>query len=224
MKHVVFCLPGRSFTEGFFESWNNLRSEVSVRGDVQMTMVQIGGSSIVHLRNMIVAHGVSGSKKEKVPFDGMPYDYMMWIDSDTVFKPDDFYKLLEADKDIITGMVPMDMGGRGALGQFNNFSPCKYLNIAAVKPEDSIFEIDFCGFAFLLVKYGVFESMSYPWFWPEYFMVDGFPICPGEDTAWCMRAKELGWQIYAHPAVNLGHQKEVIMQVDRDVVPEPAKE
>ena len=222
MKHVVFCLPGQSYTGGFFESWNELRSAVAVRGDIQMTIVRGGLSSIVHLRNQLVAHGVDGPQKDALPFGGMPYDYMMWIDSDTVFEPDDFYKLLEADKDIITGMVPIDMSGRGALGHINNFSPTKYLNIAAVGPKKPIFKIGFCGFAFLLVKHGVFESMSYPWFWPEYSMVDDRIICPSEDFAWCIRANKLGWQIYAHPAVNLGHQKEVIMQVDRDVVPEPA--
>jgi len=220
--HVVFCLPGRSYTEGYFESWNNLRSAVAKRGDIQMTIVLGGMASIVHLRNQLVARGVDGLKKDAVPFNGMPYDYMMWIDSDTVFEPDDFYRLLEADKDIISGMVPIDMSGRGALGQFNNFSPVKHLNITSVKPEDPIFEIDFCGFAFLLVKHGVFESMSYPWFWPESFMVEDRIICPGEDFGWCLRAKKLGWHIYAHPAVNLGHQKLVIMQVDRNVVPEPA--
>jgi len=220
--HIVFCLPGRTYTEGFFESWNNLRSAIAEHGDIQISLVLGGLASIVHLRNQIVAHGVADPKQDAKPFNGMPYDYMMWIDSDTVFTPDDFFRLLEADKDIITGLVPVDMSGRGALGQFNNFDLPKYLNLRCVKAEDPVFKVDFCGFAFLLIKHGVFESMSYPWFWPEWFMAGDRMVRPGEDFAWCIRAKELGWQIWAHPAVNLGHQKPVIMQVERNVVPSPA--
>lgn len=216
---IIFCLPGRSYTKGFFESWNNLRSEISARGDIQMMIALGSGASVVHVRNQIVAIDAEGLKRDAQPFGGMAYDYMMWIDSDSVFTPSDFFKLLEAEKDIITGLVPVDMSGRGALGLFNNYSPTKYLDIRGVKPNDPVFEVDFCGFAFVLIKHGVFESMTYPWFWSHSFVLeDGRIICPSEDFAWCIRAKKLGRKIHAHPGVNLGHEKQVTMQVEQSVM------
>ena len=35
------------------------------------------------------------------------YDYIMWIDSDIVFKPEQFFKLLDHDRDIISGLYMM---------------------------------------------------------------------------------------------------------------------
>ena len=40
---------------------------------------------------------VRRGKKQK-PFDGLPYDYMMWIDSDIIFNNESFEKLLSMIK------------------------------------------------------------------------------------------------------------------------------
>lgn len=214
MKHVVFCLPGKSFTEGFFDSWNALRSAVAERGDIRMTIARGSGPSVVHVRNHILENGVDGLMRIAQPFGGMSYDYMMWIDSDSVFTPDAVFKLLEADKDIVTGLVPIDLKGTGAMGYVNNFSPTKLYNLYAIPgDQQELIEIDFCGFGFVLVKHGVFESMEYPWFQLRTHDVGQRIVYLGEDFTWCARARELGWKIYAHPQVRIGHEKIVNIQV-----------
>ena len=209
---VVFCLPGNSCTRGFRNSWTKLIIALHKQG-ISMKQSDEYSSHILHCRNDIVAPKEIGQHhKGCKPFDGMPYDYMMWIDSDTTFEPDDFWKLLEADKDIITGMVPMNLEGAGAFGDVNNWSPTRIANLTAIPSRPTLMEIEWCGFAFLLVKHGVFESLEYPWFRQTTYEVDDRIIVPGEDIQWCIDVREKGWKIFAHPQVRLGHEKEIEMK------------
>ena len=212
MKHVVFCLPGPP-TMNAVESWDALRDSFVEHPDLKVTRVRGSGSSVRHVRNQLLEHGVKGLKKDALPFGGMAYDYMMWIDSDSVYTPDDFYKLLELDVDIATGLVPIDTEGKGAVGKFNNWKEMQYLNLHSVSREDPPFEVDFCGFAFVLVRYGVFERMGYPWFTTSYFHVDGRTIDPSEDIGWCIKASANGFKVTVHPGVRIGHDKRVILEV-----------
>lgn len=170
------------------------------------------GSSITHVRNKTLEMTDEYTKKGTKPFGGMEYDYMMWIDSDNVFEPEDFFKLLHVNHDIVTGLVPTDATGRGACGMVNGFNPTKYVKIPAI-PQDreTLIDIEFCGFAFLLIKRGVFEAMEYPWFGLKHYEVGDKIVCPAEDFEWCIRAGELGYKLYAHPQVRIGHEKLIIL-------------
>src|SRR5690606_696996 len=137
--------------------------------------------------------------KDAKPFGGREYDWCMWIDSDSVYTPEDVRKLLELDADIATGLAPMDMEGKGALGVFNDFKRVGYLNIAGVPQGAAPFVVEFCGFAFVLIRRGVFEALDYPWFDVVPFSVDYHIIVPGEDFGWCMKVKSKGFSIVAHP-------------------------
>lgn len=211
MRHIVFCLPGAPTLQAAM-SWDALRSALG-EANLRVSIVRGYNSSVVHARNEILEQGVKGLKRDAKPFGGMDYDYMMWIDSDSVYKPEDFFNLLALGRDIATGLVPVDPTGRGALGMFNDWKNVKYLNLHAVAQADAPFPVDFCGFAFLLVKHGVFESIRYPWFDLGHFMVGDRVILPGEDFRWCMTVKEKGYGIVAHPGVRIGHDKRVILEV-----------
>lgn len=209
---IIFCLPGNGCTRGFRNSWTKLLHAMWKRG-FGIKQSDEYSSNVLHCRNDIVAPKEVGMhKKGCKPFGGVPYDYMMWIDSDTTFEPDDFFKLLEADKDIITGMVPMNLDGMGAFGDVNNWSPTRIANLKAIPPDPVLLEIEWCGFAFLLIKQGVFESLEYPWFRQTTYEVDERIIVPGEDIQWCIDAQKKGWKIFAHPQVRLGHEKGIEMK------------
>lgn len=211
MRHVVFCMPGAP-TLNAARSWDALRNAIA-EANVRMTIVRGYNSSVAHARNEILEVGVKGLKKDALPFGGMEYDFMMWIDSDSVYEPHDFFNLLALDREIVTGLVPVDTEGRGALGLFNGFKNVKYLNLHAIRQTAAVFPVDFCGFAFLLVKRGVFEAIGYPWFDLGYFTIDDHVILPGEDFRWCMNVKEKGFEILAHPGVRIGHDKRMILEV-----------
>lgn len=210
---IFFCLPGATFTQGFMQSWIGLMADERTRS-LKKRISLYHDSNVIICRNAILQKkGDKPLRRDMKPFGGEPYDYMCWIDSDTVFTPDDFYKLLYVNREIVTGLVPINAEGIGACGMINGYNPTKYLRLPEVsKEEKKLLEIDFCGFAFLLIKQGVFESMEYPWFRFRTIDVNDHMVVPSEDFEWCIRAKELGWNIFAHPQVRIGHEKQIILK------------
>ncbi len=223
MKHIIFCLPGAPTLQAAM-SWDALVREASrPEHGLKLEVIRGYNSSVAHCRNNILEEGVTGLRKEAKPFGGGPYDFMMWIDSDSVYTPEDFFKLLEADKDIITGMVPMNAeGAAGALGLVEG-PLSKYVNLNALPQNAPMRDWHFCGFAFLLVRQGVFETLDFPWFQEVPYEEDGRVILPGEDIDWCRRIRAKGFKIWAHPAVRIGHDIRMVVRAPGPPVP-PAVE
>lgn len=216
---LAVCLPGCNFTDGWAKSWTQFLA-YCFKEHIKLEVFWSYNSSVLHVRNALLEPGPGSPKKDCKPFDGkVMYDYMLWIDSDMAWEVQDVLKLIEADKDIITGLCPVNTDGVGALGFINDFSPVKYMILGGIE-ETEPFEIEFCGFAFLLVKKGVFEAMEYPWFKYREIDVDGRIVVPAEDFAWCIRARELGYKIYAHPEVGITHEKRVSLLVGNQRVDE----
>jgi hypothetical protein len=210
MKKIVFCLPGAPTLEAV-RSWDTLVAAATRRGDLKLEAVRGYNSSVTHCRNQILEEGITGLRKYAKPFGGADYDFMMWIDSDSVYEPEDFFRLLEADKAIISGMVPINEEGAGAFG-LTEGPLTKVINLHSVRRNEPLREWDWCGFAFLLVKRGVFEALEYPWFQEVPYEVEDRVILPGEDIDWCRRVRTRGFQIWAHPAVRIGHDKRVVLR------------
>ena len=222
MKRIIFCLPGAPTLEAAM-SWDALTAAAS-RPERGLKLEGIRGynSSVAHCRNNLLEEGVSGLRKEAKPFGGRPYDFMMWIDNDSVYTPEDFFRLLEADKDIITGMVPMNAeGSAGAFGLVEG-PLSKYVNLGALRQDAPMRDWHFCGFAFLLVRQGVFETLDFPWFQEVPYEEDGRVILPGEDIDWCRRIRAKGFKIWAHPAVRIGHDIRRVVRAPGPPVPPAA--
>jgi GT2 family glycosyltransferase len=199
--NLVFVLPGAHFTDGFLSSWNKTLLHFVQKPGCEVHTCLAVSSNVTAVRNLAVGRDI---------FHGFDYDYCMWIDSDTIFEPDDIKKLLDADKDIISGLVPIDTDASVGVGWFKKDGFLGYLNQKNI-PGDKPFEVGFAGFGFLLVRRGVFEKMGYPPFTMLSVDWEGKPIVYGEDVQWCLRAKDLGFKIWAHPGVMLGHQKTITL-------------
>ena len=98
---VVFCLPGYSFTPGFFDAWTRL---LLMSKDLPFEIIVSRHYSpvIFHCRaNLLGADNRAG--KHQLPFQGrIPYDYIMWLDSDAFlfeFTKEKLNNLLEKNKD-----------------------------------------------------------------------------------------------------------------------------
>lgn len=196
---LIFVLPGAHFTDGFLSSWNKTLLHFAERHDVHTCLA--ASSNVTAVRNLAVGREI---------FHGWEYDYCMWIDSDTLFEASDVELLLSAKKDIISGLVPVDLKANTGVGWFKADGFLDYLNQKNI-PSEQPFEVTFAGFAFLLVRRGVFEKMGYPPFTMVSVPWEGKQIVYGEDVQWCLRAQELGFKIWAHPKVMLGHQKTITL-------------
>jgi hypothetical protein len=64
------------------------------------------------------------------------------------------------------------------------------------------------GMGWMLVKKGVFEKTVFPWFGP---IITGLDF-NGEDVAFQMRAKDVGFNSYVDTSIVLGHEKDVVLK------------
>ena len=212
---IAFCTPGSRFASEFMASWDDLKNYL-IPAEINHYLYQRTGSDIYDVRNTIVSRNVQIPWEMMPCFKGVPYDYMMWIDSDIGFEPSDVMRLVESGKDLITGVCPMGPTMRCPAGEYgadaNGWPTYKYLNIKAMQDMDEPFEIEWCGFGFLAIKKGVFESMEYPWFRSTFWKHMGRDSNPGEDIGFVLRAGLKGWKVWMHPGVKLTHSKDIVLQ------------
>lgn len=123
------------------------------------------------------------------------FTHILWIDSDMVFEPEDFYKLRDSGKPFISGIcVGRRKPHRSCL--FKKLSPAERFT----EYPSGVFEVAACGFAFLLIEVGIVERVT------KFFQTGFLPLpAYGEDLAFCFRAKELDHKMYAHGDVRIGH-------------------
>lgn len=212
---IVFCLPGNKFSGNFLLSWTNLLNHCINQGHTVIVM-QRYSCNIYYVRNMCLGGNVSLGENQK-PFNGtLQYDYLMWIDSDIVYEPVHFQKLLNANKNIVSGLYLMDGGSSYATVEnwdesfFKKNGYFEFLTPAHLYGKKELFPVAYTGFGFILVKYGVMESMKYPWFRPEYVNIGNCKDFTMEDVAWCREANRQGYQIFIDPTVIVGHEKNII--------------
>ena len=162
------------------------------------------GSLIYDSRNKLVKHAL---EKEM--------DYVFWLDSDMTFEPDVLERMIkhmEDGKDIVTGLY-----FRRALP----FTPVIFKTFEKRPeggftwtdykdyPKDEPFEVAACGGGCLMVRTSVFMDMMLnyrTWFDP----LEG----AGEDMAFCLRARELGYKIWCDPSIKLGHVGNLVVTED----------
>lgn len=132
-------------------------------------------------------------------------DYVMWFDSDMVFKPDTMVRMLDTmqknDIDILTGLYfrrvppysPVLFDKLEMKGEVCLWSEFKTI------PE-GLFEVGGCGFGCVLMKTDVFFDVQ------SRFGNMFAPIAnTGEDIAFCWRARNCGYKIVCDPSVICGH-------------------
>ena len=212
---IAFCVPGRQQSMEFTASWDRLKNYL-IPAKIDHYLYQQYSSDIYHCRNDLVARKLQVPWEIMPCFGGKPYDYMMWIDGDIGFEVDDVMKLVKSGKDIISGVCPMGPTLRAPAGEYGldeiGWPSHKYINIKALEGMTEPFEVQWCGFGFLAIKKGVFESMDYPWFRTTLWKHEGRDSNPTEDIGFTLRAGEKGWKVWLHPAVRLTHNKEICLQ------------
>ncbi|MBD3375958.1 hypothetical protein GF406_13060 [candidate division KSB1 bacterium] len=212
---IVFCLPGNSFSGKFLECWTTLVAWC-LKNNIQPILSRRQSCNIYYVRNMCLGADVMRGKDQK-PFNGtLNYDYIMWIDSDILFTPEQLQRLLSHDKDIVSGIYLMEGGHAYATVKewdeeyFKTHGCFRFLTPGDMKNSSELIEVAYTGMGFMLVKKGVFESMEYPWFRPIEKKIGDAVDFTMEDVGFCLRAKEKGFKIFIDAGVKVGHQKKII--------------
>lgn len=152
------------------------------------------GSLIYTSRNDLAMSAIAGG-----------YDYILWLDSDMVFKPDTLIRMVDTmkknDLDILSGLYfrrvppysPVLFDKLEMKGEICRFSEFKTL------PND-LFEVGGIGFGCVLMDVSVLISVQSRH--NNMFTPIGNN---GEDIAFCIRARECGYRIFCDPSVVCGH-------------------
>lgn len=221
-KTFVFCVPGRTFSSEFMLSFVELLSFISSNGGnfrISVQYLPIVNASRCKCLGADVMRG-----KHQVPFGGkVKYDYLMWIDSDIVFTQKQFIELLNINKDIASGwyaqpalsddgshLTPITLEANDE--EFNVTGQYKIMTAKQIGNKTKPFKVDYIGFGWVLIKKGVFEKLEYPWFAPRMrHMANGVQDLCSEDVAFCIDAKNAGFEIWVDPKCRVGHEKTLVI-------------
>lgn len=221
-KTFIFCVPGRTFSSEFMLSFIELIAFISSNGGHFKLSVQY--NPIVNVsRCKCLGADVMRGKNQK-PFDGqIKYDYLMWIDSDIVFTQKQFINLLSMNKDIASGwyaqpalaadgskLTPITADASDEA--FNKNGEYHMLTTKEIEEKTKPFKVDYIGFGWVLIKKGVFEKLNYPWFAPRMrYMENNVQDLCSEDVAFCLDAKNAGFEIWVDPKSRVGHEKTLVI-------------
>lgn len=164
-------------------------------GDCQVSFIM--NSLIYDARNKFCQQAIEGE-----------FDYIFWLDSDMVFPSYVLQQFMQHDKDIVAGLYfrrayPFTPVAFSELRRDNGVLKMKDLE---EWPKD-LFEVDGVGFGCVLMKtdclFDIAGKEGGVWFTPT-------PDA-GEDAAFCLRAKEYGYEIWVDPTVKLGHVGQTVI-------------
>lgn len=210
-KTIIFCIPGSFFSQEFLRSWTAVTLWCQ-ENSITPILSQSNNPDLYTARNECLGGGIQGSTDLK-PFQNQSYDYLMWIDSDQIFTPDHFAKLLGHDVDVVAGLYMMeDSGTFTTVKDWNEEYYKEHGRLLHLSPEEiqgqtKLLEVAFTGLGFCLFKHGVIESLDYPWFAPMDKKIGKINVSIGEDAAFFYRLREKGFKIYIDPTVIIGHER-----------------
>lgn len=221
MINVVFCIPGKVFSYNFLKCWTNLLLQLPAY-NVRPKLHSSVSSNVYLARDLCLTEKTQGGLHKK-PFEGnIDYDYIMWIDSDSVFNPEDFKNILDQmeenpDLPILSALYFKDEGKefsaveRVDKDHLEKYGTPKFLTPNDIKGKKELLRIEYNGLGFMMVRFGVYEKITYPWFQPVLFYhnhnVIGFA---SEDASFCLRAKEAGFDVWVDPKIIIGHEKSFV--------------
>jgi hypothetical protein len=212
--NVIIATPGTEMDGAYVRSLVETIAELNKRN---ISNIWINDYfSIVNLAREFtldagyLVDGVDIDYSTKGPIrDTVTYDKIFLIDSDISWTTDQFFKLYDSDKDIISGLYMTTLGEATVYPKDKDY----FLN-NSIEGNNEIIESRAFGLGFVCVKSGVFESLERPWF--QFLYSDRFAptvknFMIGEDISWCMRVSELGYDLYSDLSVKVKHYKKIFL-------------
>ena len=168
--------------------------------------------------------------------------YLFFIDTDVVFNAKDFFKLLDANKDICVGLYPKKYISQQKLqflfSKFSQLPSCwkelvgDFSSELGQKRESKIIEVDYSATGFMLIKTKVFKEiakqkpeikykndidgyMNYGDNFYDFFRCQVNPETKkyeSEDYGFCKLWQECGGKIHAIPEIKLGHRGNYVFE------------
>lgn len=153
--------------------------------DIDFKVHMHGGTLVYHARDALAEKAINED-----------FTDVLWLDADMVFNDDLLDDLMFSGKPFVSGIAH----GRRAPHQSCLFTEIYPSVQRFTEYPGNTFKVAGCGFGCVLIKTEILKAVK------DRHGTCFFPTRElGEDLAFCQRATEGGWEIYAEPAARLGH-------------------
>lgn len=191
---LLIAIPTTDFMHAEF-----VKSLVALKIDVPHEICIMSGTLVYMARDKLANKAINEG-----------FDYVLWLDSDMVFQPTLYDDLSFSGHDFVTGVYH---ARRPA------YNSCIFEKIdldsfkAVEKYPNDIFRVEGCGFGCVLIATQILKDVMLTY--KTCFM----PIKDyGEDIAFCLRARDMGYKLFCDPSVVCGHVGHItIYPEDHDV-------
>ena len=218
---VIFCIPGTTFSHKFLASWTATLQWCQNNG-INVILSQATGANIYEVRNKTLGGYIKFGPFQK-PFQGsIKYDWIMCLDSDQTWSIKDFQKILNTMRGnpnipILTGVycrVTDQESNYTTILKFVDDSTLnrayRLLSYRELSELPELCKVDGAGLGFCMFRYGVFESIDFPWYRP-YDIIDlklnKYIQAAGEDVSLFMYLKEAGIDLWCDTTLKIKHEK-----------------
>jgi len=213
---VVIATPGNSFKAEYVQSLVRTCAWLDSIG-LTYTLMNRQSSFVATARELTAIDSpMHNYETNEIGSGRFTYGRVVWIDSDIEWSVEDMRKLLDSDKDIISGLYVLDPAGSVAVGMPNANGVPTRVNKVEFLLHDEPVEVGGVGFGFVAMKSGVFESLPRPWFLiakVQWSPDNPMRVNMGEDYSWCELAKANGYKIWVDPSIKIRHHKETVYEV-----------
>jgi hypothetical protein len=216
----VFCLPGATFSANFLYCWSET-IQYLITNKKTFVFINFYSPLVTYTRNQML-RGIPGNlglltTNTKLFNNEIKTKKIIFIDDDIYWTIEDLKKILESDKDIISGFYKMlGVNEKEKSNYITGLIGEEWLTEKDIKNTTGLIELDAIGFGFVAIKSEVFEKIKFPWF-ETYEKVrerDGVVLNYGEDFNFCQKALKAGFKVYGDPTVKVGHEKKVVLNFD----------
>ena len=188
-KKILVAIPTAKYIE--VETFKSLW-DLDVPSGYELDFQYFYGYTISQIRNLIA----EWSKR---------YDYLFSVDSDIVLPRDALKKMLDADKDIISGLYIQRIPKTHTLEVYMDTpnGGCTNIPHQLIKNR-GVVEIAACGMGAALIKSDVLRKMEYPHFFYKEALTMNDTV--SEDVYFCRKARQAGFSVWADASIECDHK------------------
>lgn len=196
---LLIAVPTLDFVHvAFMKSLINLTNRLKDDG-VDFDVEIKSGTLVYHARNLLAT---------KARQEG--YTHVLWLDSDMIFNDDLLDDLMFSEKDFVSCVYHARREPHVSC-LFKSVKPIERYR----KDEytNGIFEIEACGFGCVLMTTEVIKAVF------NKFETCFLPTAElGEDLAFCERARQCGFTLWADAGVRLGHVGHIAIFPENEII------
>lgn len=225
---IVVAVAGYSFTPNFVFSWSKFTVSVANTQKLELTYTNAYSPNIYHCRNILLGGNNLAGEYQPPWQNKFDYDYIVFIDTDQVFEPDQVYKLVDTmetnpDIEVLAGIYCMADGHLSTVildwdeqyfsmnGRFEFKTPAELQEMALEMPRNLV-QAFYGGLGFSIFRKGVFDKLKYPWFEPLTHKVGMGIDLMGEDVSLFYKMNQAGIKFWIDPYIYVGHEKYQVLK------------